>query len=440
MPTRTKEMISRILKNLQIDTLNDMQEAAITAAKNKDVVLLSPTGSGKTLAFLLPVLAALDTEKKGIQALILVPSRELALQIEQVWRQLSTGFKINCCYGGHATRIEKNNLAHAPALLVGTPGRIAYHLRDANIDGHTISTLVLDEFDKSLELGFQDEMEFIIGSLPSLGRRILTSATDLRDIPTFVGLSEAASKVDFLQTGAHMPNLTLKAVNTKAEDKHNTLFSLICLIGNQPTLVFCNHREAVNRISDMLHESEIDHGVFHGGMEQSEREKELLKFRNGTYHLLITTDLAARGLDIPEIACIVHYQLPNEDAFIHRNGRTARMRADGTAYVLVHNEEIPEYIKEKPEMIVLPAEETLPTPSPWCTVYIAAGKKDKVNKVDIVGLLLQKGKLNKDDLGRIDVYDHAAFAAVKRNKVNQMMKLAAAERIKNKKVKMEISR
>lgn len=417
-----------------------MQEATISAAKNNDVVLLSPTGSGKTLAFLLPLLAALDNELEGIQALILVPSRELALQIELVWRQMATGFKINCCYGGHATRIEKNNLAHPPALLVGTPGRVAYHLRKANIDGRTIRTLVLDEFDKSLELGFHDEMQFIIGELSLLKRRLLTSATNLSEIPAFVALSDTAHRIDFLQAAMHIPKLTLKAVNTKPEDKYETLFSLICLIGNQSTLVFCNHREAVNRISDMLHGAAIDHGVFHGGMEQLEREKELLKFRNGTYHLLITTDLAARGLDIPEIACIIHYQLPNEDAFIHRNGRTARMRADGTAYVLVHNGEIPSYIQETPEMITLPEENIIPSPSDWCTVYLAAGKKDKINKVDIVGLLLQKGKLSKDDLGRIEVYDHAAFAAVKRNKVNQMMKLTAAERIKNKKVKMEISK
>jgi len=432
-------MISKILQSLEINALNDMQEACLEAAKQKDVILLSPTGSGKTLAFLLPVLQRLKTDVKGVQALILVPSRELALQIEQVWRQMGTGLKVNCCYGGHATRIEKNNLAHAPALLVGTPGRVAYHIRKENIDAATITTLVLDEFDKSLELGFQDEMDFIIQSLPFVERRVLTSATNLIDIPPFVGLAEERANIDYLQQAEHLPNITLKAVSTSAEDKHKTLLSLLCFIGNQPTLVFCNHREAVNRINDMLLEKGIDHGVFHGGMEQHEREKELLKFRNGTYHLLITTDLASRGLDIPEIACIVHYQLPNEESFVHRNGRTARMRAEGTAYLMVLNEEIPAYIKEKPELIKLPTEETLPSPSPWSTVYIAAGKKDKINKVDIVGLLLQKGKLAKEELGRIEVYDHAAFAAVKTNKVKQMMQLTANERIKNKKVKMEIS-
>jgi len=432
-------MISKILENLQIATLNDMQKACIDAAKRGDVVLLSPTGSGKTLAFLLPLLARLKKEDKGVQTLILVPSRELALQIEQVWRQMSTGFKVNCCYGGHATRVEKNNLKHPPALLVGTPGRIAYHIRHEHIQVSTISTLVLDEFDKSLELGFQDEMEFIIRNLPNVERRMLTSATSLDEIPAFVKLSKDRSTVDFLEATAHLPSIELKVVNTTAEDKHETLFSLICLIGNQPTLVFCNHREAVNRISDMLHKSGIDHGVFHGGMEQEERERALLKFRNRTYHLLITTDLAARGLDIPEIACVVHYQLPNEESFIHRNGRTARMHAEGTAYLIVHNNEIPGYITQKVTPVELSDEDIIPLPSPWCTVYIAAGKKDKVNKIDIVGLLLKKGGLHQDELGRIEVYDYAAFAAVKRDKVQQMLKLTANEKIKNKKVKIAVS-
>lgn len=432
-------MISKILANLQIAALNDMQNACMDAAKLGDVILLSPTGSGKTLAFLLPLLARLKNEDKGIQALILVPSRELALQIEQVWRQMGTGFKVNCCYGGHATRVEKNNLKHPPALLIGTPGRIAYHIRHEHIAVNTIRTLVLDEFDKSLELGFQDEMEFIIRNLPDVKKRMLTSATNLAEVPAFVGLSKTQSMVNFLEATAHLPSIELKVVNTTAEDKHKTLFSLICLIGHQPTLVFCNHREAVNRISDMLYTSGIDHGIFHGGMEQEERERALLKFRNGTYHLLITTDLAARGLDIPEIACVVHYQLPNEESFTHRNGRTARMHAEGTVYLMVHNNEIPEYITQKVTPVELLDDVRIPSPSPWCTVYIAAGKKDKVNKIDIVGLLLKKGGLHRDELGRIEVYDYAAFAAIKRNKVKQMLKLTANERIKNKKVKIAVS-
>ncbi|MFB5946509.1 DEAD/DEAH box helicase [Albibacterium profundi] len=427
----------QILDNLGINGLNDMQLVSIEAAKASDLMLLAPTGSGKTLAFLFPILNVLKKEKAGVQALILTPSRELAMQIEQVWKQMGTGLKATCCYGGHSTRIEKNSLLEAPALLVGTPGRIHYHLRDGNFDPSTVQYLVLDEFDKSLEFGFHDDMAAIISELHRLSKRILTSATTLDDIPEFVEMEADFASVNFLDAEIHKPRITLKAISTSPEEKIETLLSLICHIGNQTTLVFCNHREVVNRISSMLYDNDINHGTFHGGMEQIDREKALLQFRNGTYHLLICTDLASRGLDIPEVACIVHYQLGNEDAYIHRNGRTARMQSTGTAYLLVHDEQLPDYIdREEIAFETLPKENKLPHPTEWVTIYVAAGKKDKVNKIDIVGLFLKKAKLAKEDVGRIEVYDKTSYVAVKRKKARQLLSLLANEKIKNKKVKI----
>lgn len=431
-------MNTKTLQNLQIDTLNEMQEVTIASVKKNDIILISPTGSGKTLAFLFPILERLKKEENGIQALILAPSRELAQQIEQVWRKMQTGYKANCFYGGHSTRIEKSSLTHPPALLVGTPGRIAYHIRNGNFDTRSIHTLVLDEFDKSLELGFHDEMSFIIDHLENVNRRLLTSATSLEDIPGFTQLNQDAIRIDFLKAVEHKPDLTIKAVSTLAADKAETLFSLLCYIGNKSSLVFCNHREAVNRISDLLHESAISHAVFHGGMDQDERERALLQFRNGSRPILVCTDLAARGLDIPDIDCIVHYQLPNEETFIHRNGRSARMQAKGTVYLILHDGKYPDYLKKQPEMISLPETDVLPSASPWCTLYIGAGKKDKVNKVDIVGLLIKKGKIKMEDLGLIEVFDHSAYVAVKNNRVKQLLLLIADERLKNKKVKIEL--
>ncbi|WP_316930966.1 DEAD/DEAH box helicase family protein [Pedobacter antarcticus] len=162
-------MVEKVLGNLKIAALNDMQLETVAAAeKGKDLILLAPTGSGKTVAFLLPVLKNLRADLKVVQAVILVPSRELALQIEQVFRQMGTGFKVNCCYGGHPVRTERNNFEEPPAVLIGTPGRIAYHLRHENFDESGAHTLVLDEFDKALEFGFQEDMAYIIGKLLSL--------------------------------------------------------------------------------------------------------------------------------------------------------------------------------------------------------------------------------------------------------------------------------
>lgn len=433
-------MIEKALAALKIDTLNEMQLQTLEAAdKHKDIVLLSPTGSGKTLAFLIPIMTRLKKEVTGVQAMIIAPSRELALQIEQVAKAMSTGFKINCCYGGHSFSVERQSLQPAPSVIIGTPGRLADHIRRETIDTAKIHSLVLDEFDKALEFGFKEDMSFIISEIPNLKRRILTSATSLEEIPEFTGIEEPKF-INHIKKEKDS-GLKLKQVIAEGTDKTDTLYDLICKIGSHSSIVFCNHREAVDRISVLLRQKGIAHGVFHGGMDQDQREKALIKFRNGSNRLLITTDLASRGLDIPEIRFIIHYQLPpTPEVFTHRNGRTARMNATGTAYlILAKDEYVPRFITEEPELEKLPSKPVKPENPEWETLFIGAGKKDKVNKVDVVGLLLQKGKLNKEDLGLIEVQDFTCYVAVKRNKIQSLLNEIRNEKIKNKKVKIGIA-
>ena len=429
-----------IYQNLQIQDMNQMQKSAYKASENEnDLILLSPTGSGKTLAFLFPILRNLRKEISGIQAMVLVPSRELALQIEQVFKSMGTEFKVSVCYGGHDKKIEVNNLIEAPALLIGTPGRIAYHLKNDNFDPETITTLVLDEFDKALEFGFHEDMDFIINEMPNLSQRILTSATAMDEIPAFTGIKDE-QKVDFLKVLEAKPDFQLRKVMTTSEEKLETLFQLLCKIGNKRTLIFCNHRDAVDRISELLKEKGISRETFHGGMEQDERERALLKFKNDSSRILITTDLASRGLDIPEVESIVHYQLPpKEDAFIHRNGRTARMHAKGFVYLIMTEDENVQFIKKNVAEEKLTQDYKLPARTPFSTIYISAGKKDKVNKVDIVGFLIKKGGLEKDDIGLIEVKDTTSYVAVNRQKVVALLKKLPNERLKNKKLKIEIA-
>ena len=437
----TPEVIVRMLSHLRIDELNDLQSEALEAAKQDgDLILLSDTGSGKTLAFLLPLLAFMDERAKGTQALIIVPSRELALQIEQVFKTMGTGFKITCCYGGHLRETEENNLLEAPALIVGTPGRLADHIRRNNIHPETIKTLVLDEFDKSLELGFQEEMAFIIGSLRSLNKRILTSATAATEIPDFVGL-QAAQTLDFL-SGEKTERLALWQVDSPENDKLDTLFRLICRLGDRSTVIFCNHRESVERVSAFLKEKGIVNVFYHGALEQPERDSALAKFRNGSANFLVTTDLASRGLDVPNIRYIIHYHLPpTVEVYTHRNGRTARMDATGTAILILSPEEtLPAYIPERPEHIELPAESILPPKPKWTTLFISAGKKDKVNKVDVVGFFTNKGKVKKDDIGLIEVKDFFCFVALRKSIVSHTLQLIKEERLKNKKVKIDVAK
>ena len=211
---KSEDQNKSILSNLAIDSLNEMQIAALdTIVKNPNILLLSPTGSGKTLAFLLPVLHLLDEGITKVQCLIVVPSRELALQIEQVWKKMGTKFKVNVCYGGHSIDTELKNLSNPPALLIGTPGRLTDHLDRKSFDTDFIQTLVLDEFDKSLQLGFQDEMETIIGRLPHLQKRVLLSATSDVEIPSFVKM-EAPVILDYIEEEKN-ESLSVKLVSRK---------------------------------------------------------------------------------------------------------------------------------------------------------------------------------------------------------------------------------
>lgn len=436
------ELIQSALRNLKIKSLTPMQDAALEQGTGrKDLILLSPTGSGKTLAFLLPLLLSLKKDDDRVQALILVPSRELALQIENVFKEMGTPWKICCCYGGHPIAEEKKSIAgNRPALIVGTPGRMTDHLSKKNFDVSGIHTLVIDEFDKSLELGFHDEMAEIITQLPGLRKRMLLSATDAEEIPQFTGLNQTV-KLNFLPqlSTEQTSRLTLMKVISPSKDKIDTLYRLLCTLGNASTIVFCNHRESVDRVYSLLKERKLFSERFHGGMEQPDRERALYKFRNGSCHVLISTDLAARGLDITEVKHVVHYHLPvNEEAFTHRNGRTARWDALGTSYVLLHAEEqLPLYIPESINPFVLPDNPPLPSKSIWSTIYIGKGKKDKMSKMDIAGFLYKKGGLNRDDVGSIDVKEHYSFVAVRKTKVNQLLTLIRGEKIKGMKTIIE---
>lgn len=421
-----------ILDKLGIKQLNAMQEEAQLAIPSGDVVLLSPTGTGKTLAFLLPIIESLDPKGKDVQVLILVPSRELAIQIWQVTKEMGAGFKTNAVYGGRPVSSDKKDLKHPPAILVGTPGRVADHIRRGTFDVDEVHTLVLDEFDKSLEVGFDKEMMEILDALPYVGKKILTSATFGVEIPDFVALSKPVH-IDYLKSGS--PKLSVKLIVSPKKDKLETLVQAIKHLGRQPGIIFCNYKDSIRRISDYLSENEIHHGCFYGGMEQRDREEALVMFRNGTHQLLVATDLAARGIDVPEIGFIIHYHLPmRAEEFIHRNGRTARMNAGGTAYVLKwEKEDLPHFIKTKDVEDLLDA--LAPGKSPWETIRISGGRRDKISKGDIAGLCFKVGGLEKDQLGVIELKQDCAYLAVKSSVADKLAQKIDSQRLKKAKIK-----
>lgn len=425
-----------ILHKLGIEKLNAMQEAAQDAIlTHSEIILLSPTGTGKTLAFLLPILATLESEIIQTQVLILVPSRELAIQIEQVIREMGSGYKVNAVYGGRSGAKDKMDLKHPPTILVGTPGRVADHLRRQAITTESIKTLVFDEFDKSLEVGFEKEMKEIVAALPSIQKKILTSATQRIEIPDFVGL-KSPQRLNFL--GEDKPQLKLKTVTSPTKDKLGELAQLLGHIGAQNGIIFCNLKDTIQTVSDFLHQNDINHACFYGGLEQMDRERALIKFRNGTCSLLLATDLAARGIDVPEMDFIIHYELPfKEEEFTHRNGRTARMHQNGTAYILKWEEEtLPNFIQGATEE-ELNGNPPVPI-SKWTTLYISGGRKDKISKGDIAGLFFKQGKLEKEELGSIELKQDCAFVAVAAEKSETLARLLNNSKLKNKKVRISI--
>ncbi|HMA66106.1 MAG TPA: DEAD/DEAH box helicase [Chitinispirillaceae bacterium] len=432
-------MIKNSLKNLNIDALTPMQTEAIDAIyTHRNTMIIAPTGSGKTLAYLLPVTKIASSHSGKVQTLIIVPSRELAHQIRDVHKAMGTDVRMMCCYGGHPIDVEKEEFALEPSILVGTPGRIASHMDNERFDYSQISALVLDEFDKSLEFGFIDDMTAIVDKLKKLKKRICISATKLATIPDFVKMTDPCC-VEFADA-LIQPRITMKIVESPVADKLDTLLHLIKYIGNEPTLIFCNHRDAVERVMDFLYKKKCQVKMYHGGMEQEEREVALMKFRNGSFHLLITTDLASRGLDIPEIKYIIHYHLPTTEAsFVHRNGRTARMNATGTTYMILSGDEtLPSYITEQPIIENISTDLPFPDKTQWVTLELNVGKRDKISKGDIVGYLSQKGGLQKGDLGLVEVTYKESFAAVKRSKVKHLLSHVANEPLKRKLVRIVI--
>lgn len=434
--SKETKTIASILEKLGIESLNKMQlDAGEAILNNDEIVLLSPTGTGKTLAFLLPVIELLNAHANHIQVLILVPSRELAIQIEQVIRGMGTGFKTNAVYGGKSGNKDKIELKNPPDVLVGTPGRIADHIRRENIDVKRVETLVLDEFDKSLEVGFEKEMKEICAALPSLKRKILTSATQKIEVPEFVGLKNV-KKLDYLTESSDL--LKIKLVISPDASKLESLEKLLKNIGNGRGIVFCNFKESIYLVCDFLQEKGIRHAYFHGGLEQSDRERALIKFRNGTHRLLVSTDLAARGIDVPELDFIVHFEIPaKKDEFVHRNGRTARMNSNGIAYVLNWKDAyLPDFIEDYEEELL--ESSTVISKCLWDTLYISGGRRDKISKADVAGLFLKQGGLDKEELGLIEIQYDCAYVAVPVQKSKSLIEKLNNSKLKKRKVRITL--
>ena len=421
------------LGKLGISSLNTMQTTAVEHCRNNSsMVLLSPTGTGKTLAFLLPLLERLKLDEKGVQAVVVLPTRELAKQVFEVWRSMATPFHIAAFYGGRPLEQEIASLGGAsPAVIVGTPGRLLDHLGRASFAVDKCALLVIDEFDKCLEMGFRDEMSKLIEALPNASSRFLLSATDAEEIPLFAG-ADSVVKLDFRTSELPALRTGFYTVTTTPDKRLDTLVSLLCSLGGEPAIVFCNFRETVDEVQVYLKKSALHSIGYHGAMEQKERELSLYRFTAGCSNILVSTDLAARGLDIKDVRHIVHYQRAlSAEIFTHRNGRTARWEAGGNVYLIAfENKALPDYVPDGLEEYALPKRLVLPAAPEWTVLYVGKGKRDKISRGDLAGFFIKKGGLRPDEVGTITVFDKFSYVAVKLNRMRAVLKAVEGEKIK----------
>ena len=422
------------LRRLNIDALNTMQMAALAHCRaNSSMVLLSPTGTGKTLAFLLPLLERLDQRRNGVQAVIILPSRELARQVFEVWRAMATPFQMTALYGGRPLEQEVASLGGAStSVIVGTPGRLLDHLNRSSFAVDKCTHLVVDEFDKCLEMGFRDEMSKLIDKLPAVTSRFLLSATDADEIPQFAGTADV-ERLDY-RGGGEQPAVrtSFYTITTTPDKRLEKLFSLLCSFGGEPAIVFCNFRETVDEVYRYLTKNSLHCVAYNGAMEQKARELALYRFTSGCSNILVSTDLAARGLDIKDVKHVVHYQRAlSADIFTHRNGRTARWEADGSVYMIAfENKELPDFVPDGLEEYNLPKRNTLPPAPEWTVLYVGKGKRDKLSRGDLAGFFIKKGGLKPDEVGTILVFQDYSYVAVKMNRMRAVLKAVDGEKIK----------
>lgn len=450
-PKAAKSQIEEYMRRLGVSKLNAMQQQLKNDFPNeKNIKLLSPTGSGKTIAYLFPLVCDIDTSNDKPQAIIVSPSRELAKQIGDVETSMKSAVRCVSCYGGHTAMAEHKTIeGKKPHIVVGTPGRLIDHLTKENFDGSGIKTIVFDEFDKCLEFGFKDEIMQLLQLLPSLDRYLFISATDTERTTAFFSdggttyLPDNGSfKVYDYRSGETVTKrISIHIVNSPEKDKLDSLRSLLLANGTANSIVFLNYRTAVERTYQYLKSQGFYCEMFHGGMEQEHREKSLYKFINGTSNILVSTDLASRGLDMPDVDNVIHYHLPQtEESYIHRNGRTARWEAEGNSFFIIGPEEsVPEYIKDYDTIEIVP-DNSKPEAPEWTSIYIGKGKKDKISKVDILGFICKQGGVSGGDVGRIDVRDNFSFVAVRRQVARQILLSVRGLKIKGVKTIIQEAR
>jgi ATP-independent RNA helicase DbpA len=433
------DLPARLLQNLDslgYQSMTPVQSQVLPLAlEGKDIVARAKTGSGKTVSFALALLAKLDSSRFAPQALVLCPTRELAEQISEVTRQLARtteNLKVLTLTGGSSTRTQQESLARGAHVIVGTPGRIEDHIRRASLSFENLNTLVLDEADRMLQMGFMEAIMRIIEQLPHERQTLLLSATypeEIKDVADKVMRAPEFISVDTTHTAADIQQLFYHV-----EDKPQRLLALqLLLLKNRPesVLIFCNTRVAVSEVTQFLLEKKFSAIALHGDLDQRDRDQNLIRFSNRSVSILVATDVAARGIDIDKLDVVINYELTKDsEVHVHRSGRTGRAGETGEVWTLYDDAD--QYRIEKLQATYgiviskgrLPTLQALKEPPvvpPMVTLVINGGKKQKLRPGDILGALTGEGGVPGSSVGNIKIQSTRSFVAVERKMVKQSL-------------------
>lgn len=447
-----------------LNVLGELGFAEMTPIQAKSLPLLlqggdllgqSKTGSGKTLAFALPILQHLQLRDKGVQALILCPTRELALQVAAEIRKLGRrleGLQVLPLVGGQPGREQAEALAKGVHVVVGTPGRVLDHLERRRLDLSPLKTLVLDEADKMLEMGFAEEMEAILRRVPTRRQTVLFSATLPEEIQKLSAKFQKNPQRVFVDEEGATPSLVEQFVyEAEPAERLPVLMRVLQQHPADSVIIFCNTKAAVNEISEALSAQKASFGVLHGDLEQRERDRAMALFRNRSHRLMVATDIASRGLDIEDLELVVNYELPPQpEVYVHRIGRTGRAGKTGTAVALAGAREALRVL----ELERLTKNPFLRKPlgfknqhglskslreAEMRTLVVSGGRKDKLRPGDILGALTgEAGGIPAAEVGKIEIHDHVSYVAILAKTAPLAFEKLRDSRIKGKKFQIKL--
>jgi ATP-independent RNA helicase DbpA len=450
--------LTTVVEELGWEQLTPIQARAIPALlAQQDVIAQSQTGSGKTAAFALPLLHQLNLAKREIAGLVVCPTRELSAQVARELRRLGKrmpGLSVVVLAGGDSLREQSKALEKGAHLAVGTPGRILDHLKRRTLKVHGVATVVLDEADRMLEMGFLNDVAKILKALPASRQTALFSATfpaSIRELSAKHQRSPAWIAIDDAST--ERPNIEQRVLHVATTDKGSALRSVLSRRPHESALVFANQKATVAELERSLANDGLSVAALHGDLEQFDRDRVLAKFRNGSTRVLVATDVAARGIDLQKLDLVVNFELPAQPViYVHRIGRTGRAGQPGLAISLCASAEKPrlaaieQYVGspleafEKPAAVLPRSSPNIPAKSEakMDTIRLLGGRKQKLRPGDILGALTGSGGVAGTDVGVIEIHERFAYVAVAKTVSQRAVQSLCEGRIKGKRFKAEL--